>query len=83
MMAGACNPRSLLATPTQEAMQQIWEKTIVPVTSTKFRIAYELSMVDANAVMREFTGHFLLPIRRLSPTKKRTEGTIHVYQENR
>jgi hypothetical protein len=55
-------------------MQQIWEKTIVPVTSTKFSIAYELSMVEANAVMREFTGHPLLPIRRLSPNKSAPRG---------
>ena len=37
-------------------MQRYWDQSIIPNTSTKFGLAYELSMVEAGHVMWDFIG---------------------------
>lgn len=69
--------------PTLEAMQLFWGKTIVPATSTKFGIAYELSMVETNAVMWDFIGDLRYADTSIITDQKRAGGAIHVYQEDR
>ena len=39
-----------------EAMQRYWDRKIVPATTTKFGLAYELSMVEVDRVMWDFFG---------------------------
>ena len=68
---------------TLMAIQQCREKTIVPATSTKFGTAYELSMVEASAVMWDFIGDPRYVDTSLIIRRIRKGGNIHDYQDDR
>ena len=68
---------------TLMAIQQCWEQTIVPATSTKFGTAYELSMVEANAVMWDFIGDPRYAHTSIITRRIREGGNIHDYQDDR